>query len=450
MAREAMGGVVVLRIEDTDLARSDVGYEQGIYDGLAWLGLAMDEGPETGGPVGPYRQSERLGRYRQVAEGLVSSGHAYRCVCTDAALEAERLQAEASKQPYVYSGRCRGAGIQADDTRPYVIRFAMPAGRQWHFQDVVRGDIVFDGDLLGDFVMIKSDATPSYNFAVVVDDADMGITMVIRGEDHISNTPKQMALYEALGARTPQFAHLPMILGPDKSKLSKRHGATSVMAYQEMGVLPEALLNHLMLLGWSDPQGREVMTRDEMVTVFSLDRVAKSGAVFDQEKLKWINGHYIRQLSDSELGPRVAPYLNGELLALLGHPSHDRLQAMLVSVRDNVHFLTEFASYLQVYTHSDEWVMSVVKGLPEGSLVPQVVAGLGDWVVAQTDWSAGALDRSLGEWVSGLGIPKGKGFKSVRWVLTGQATGPHLGQWMAVMGAGRLGERVAMMARRLG
>lgn len=450
MAREAMGGVVVLRIEDTDLARSDRSYEQGIYDGLAWLGLTMDEGPEMGGLVGPYRQSERLARYREVAEQLVASGHAYRCVCTDLELEAERAQAEAAKRPYIYSGRCRGAGVQADDGRPSVIRFAMPVGRQWHFQDVVRGEIVFDGDLLGDFVMLKSDGTPSYNFAVVVDDRDMGITMVIRGEDHISNTPKQMALYEALGAASPQFAHLPMILGSDKSKLSKRHGATSVIAYREMGVLPEALLNQLMLLGWSDPHGRDVMSWAEMVAVFSLDRVTKSGAVFDPEKLKSLNGHYIRRLPDDQLVDHVMPYLTDGLMASLGYPGRDRLLAMLVSVRDNVHFLTEFESYLQVYAHSDEWVGSVLQGLPEGSLEPLVVSGLAGWVSSQTDWTASALDRSLGEWVSGLGIPKGKGFKSVRWVLTGQATGPHLGQWMAVIGPVQLGNRVSMMMRRMG
>jgi len=447
MAKAAMGGSVVLRIEDTDLTRSDVAFEQGIYDGLNWLGLTMDEGPISGGGYGPYRQSERLDRYRDVAHRLLESGHAYRCVCTDEELEAQRQAAALAKRPYVYSGRCRGAGILADESRPYVLRFAMPTGREWYFRDVIRGDIVFDGDLLGDFVLVRSDGMPSYNFAVVVDDIDMKITMVIRGEDHISNTPKQMAIYEALDSSIPQFAHLPMILGPDKSKLSKRHGATNVMAYQEMGVLPEALLNHLMLLGWSDPNGREVMTRDEMVAVFSLERVSKSGAVFDLDKLKWMNGQYIRHCSDGGLLERVRPYLSEALLNQLGQPSQERLQAMVRSVRDNVHFLTEFETYLQVYTHSDDWVASVIAHLPDGSVEPVVHDRLGEWVGQLTDWSASQLDELLAEWVSGLGIPKGKGFKSVRWLLSGQATGPHLGQMMAIMGADRVIQRVDKIRR---
>jgi nondiscriminating glutamyl-tRNA synthetase len=315
LAARGDGATFVLRVEDTDFARSTKEAEASALDDLRWLGLNWDEGPDTGGNSGPYRQSERLHIYRAHAVELLSLGHAFHCFCSEEQLAVDRQQALKAGQPPKYVGRCRN--IPRDETRrriengeAAVIRFRVPdAHRALAFDDVVRGHVSFSSDVVGDFVLLRSDGVPAYNFAVVVDDALMAITHVIRGEDHISNTPRQMLLYEAFGWKAPAFAHVSMVLGPDHSKLSKRHGATSVGEFRAHGYLPEALSNYLALLGWSPGAGEEILPLDELARRFRIEDVGKSAGVFDPEKLAWVNRHYLKLADPKRLVPLAMGFL---------------------------------------------------------------------------------------------------------------------------------------------
>ena len=305
----ANGGTFVLRIDDTDIERNRPEYEQVIYESLHWLGLDWDEGPDRGGPDGPYRQSERLDLYKEHAARLLARGMAYRCYCTPEELDAERKQAQAEKRPYKYSRRCLGPDVHKE--RPaFAVRFKVPGG-DVKFMDMIRGEMRFDANLIGDFIIVKSDGFPTYNFASPVDDAAMKISHVIRGEEHLSNTPYQLMLIDALGYQRPDaYAHMPLILAKDGSKLSKRkHPESNLILYREEGYLPEALINYLALLGWNPGTAQEIFTYDELVHAFSFDRVQHAGARFDWEKLNWINGEYIRRLDDDELARRLKPFL---------------------------------------------------------------------------------------------------------------------------------------------
>jgi glutamyl-tRNA synthetase/nondiscriminating glutamyl-tRNA synthetase len=307
------GGTFVLRVEDTDTERSTRASEDGIRDDLRWLGLLWDEGPDVGGPYPPYRQSERMDRYAAAAGRLVGGGHAYYCFCSAEHLEQERAAALAAARPPKYSGRCRSlpageaAGRRAAG-EPAALRFAVPADRDVTFHDLVRGDVTFHTAVIGDPVIVRSDGGPAYNFAVVVDDAEMAITHVIRGEDHISNTPRQILIYEALGWTPPAFAHLSLVLGPDHAPLSKRHGATSVSEFRARGYLPEALVNYLALLGWSPGEGEELVAAGEMARRFDLTKVSHSAAVFDTDKLAWINRHYMKVAEPERLAALTLPW----------------------------------------------------------------------------------------------------------------------------------------------
>jgi glutamyl-tRNA synthetase len=307
------GGAFILRIEDTDVERSSWEMVGGILEGLKWLGLDWDEGPDVGGPHVPYFQSERLERYRLMAERLVTDGDAYYCYCTPDRLQREREKAEARGEAWKYDRRCLSLGpdeIAEHEERddPRAVRFRVPHGRTT-FDDAVHGPIEFDHDNIEDFVILRSDLHPTYHLSVVVDDVDMGITHVIRGDDHISNTPKHVLLFGALEAPTPRFAHVPLILGADKKRLSKRHGATSVTEYKRLGYLPEAMVNFLALLGWSPGDDRELLSRDELVEAFALEAISGGNAVFNTEKLDWMNGQYIARLSPDELLTHVEPFL---------------------------------------------------------------------------------------------------------------------------------------------
>ena len=298
LARHA-GGTLVLRIEDTDFERSTRSSEAAILEDLRWLGLDWTEGVEAGGEYGPYRQSERLHIYRAHAVELLASGRAYHCFCTAEELEADRQRALAAGQAPQYSGRCRGLGRdearrRIDNGEKAVIRFKVPEDRDVVFQDVVRGEVRFHTSVIGDPVLVRSDGVPAYNFAVVIDDALMAITHVVRGEDHISNTPRQVLLYEAFGWRPPAFAHVSLVMGPDHAPLSKRHGATSVAEFRARGYMPEALTNYLALIGWSPGDGQELMPLEELAVRFRLEDVGHSAGVFDLEKLAWANRHYLK------------------------------------------------------------------------------------------------------------------------------------------------------------
>jgi glutamyl-tRNA synthetase len=346
------GGTFILRLEDTDVARSTVEHERDILEGLHWLGLEWDEGPEVGdiearGPFGPYRQMQRIESYRAAADGLLERNQAYECFCSTDDLAADRAAQEAADQPWHYVGRCANLTPEARrqrraEGRQPVIRFRIGEGVV-EFDDIVRGHVSIDTIALGgDLVIVRSDGTPLYHFTVVVDDVAMEISHVIRGEDHLSNTPKHVLLFRALGADVPAFAHLPLILNPDRTKMSKRKSQTAVAAYREEGFIREAIVNHLALLGWSSGTDEEVFSLAELTERFELERVQQGGAVFDRERLEWLNGQWIRRLSDADLVARIQPYLAAVVEARRSEgatvraPSEDDLVTLLPMIRERL------------------------------------------------------------------------------------------------------------------
>lgn len=348
-ARHA-GGKFILRIEDTDSERSTGASEKSILEDLRWLGLPWDEGPDIGGPVGPYRQSERLEIYRQYVEKLLAGGEAYLCYCTPDELAAQREQALAAGADPKYSGRCRALGRDQRESferagRKPVVRFLVPE-KPLRFQDLVRGEVTFPAGIIGDFVIQRADGMPTYNFAAVIDDGLMKISHVIRGDDHVSNTPKQIAIYEALGWPVPQFVHIPMILGRDRTRLSKRHGATSVDSYAAAGYLPEALVNYLSLLSWSSETGDEVLSRERLIEEFDFARLSRSAAVFDEVKLTWMNGIYIRDLSLSELADRARPFMERAGYKL---PEQPILEKIMRVVRQSLEKLEDVIAKTEMF-----------------------------------------------------------------------------------------------------
>lgn len=427
-ARNA-GGELVLRIEDTDLARSEKAFEDNILEGLEWLGLDFDEGP--------LRQSERIseGIYERFAMQLVGAGKAYYCFETSEELDAERKAAEERGEAYVYSRKSYGLSAEEvraklDSGMDFTIRFFVE-DKNVVFEDLVRGEISFDAGLLGDFVILKSDGSPAYNFAVVVDDMEMKISHVVRGEDHISNTPRQILVYEALGAEIPAFAHLPIILGPDKSKLSKRHGAMSVSDYRNQGFLPGAILNYLSLLGWSPPDEKEILAPDELVSLFDISRVSKSGAVFDVEKLKWMNGQYIRAFEGVALLEVLQPFIS---VAGFERYSEDEQIRIVMAVRDNLVLLTDIDSYLGVFVMDDAGyriaVSEVAFGESDLIVLKQFlnrVSGLGYWDKANVQ---GIIDGICDD----LQLGKGKVMKPVRLAVSGMGSGPNLAELVSILG----------------
>ena len=314
-------GKFILRIEDTDAERTSQEYIDNIFDSLKALGLNWDEGPDIGGPYGPYTQSERFDIYPKYVQKLLDSGFAYECFCTPEELEQEKEAATAARKPYVYSKKCENlteeekAKLRAEGRKPAVRFNISKAQKAFHdssileFDDLVKGKLHMDTNLLGDFVIQKSNGTPTYNFAVVIDDALMKISHVIRGEDHISNTYKQILIFEALGLEVPKFGHLGMILAPDRSKLSKRHGATAVSDFVKQGYLTDALVNFVALLGWSPSDGEEIKTVDEIAKDFRINEISSSNSIFEYDKLKWMNGHYIKMLPTEKLKEMLKPYL---------------------------------------------------------------------------------------------------------------------------------------------
>ena len=341
------GGVNVLRIEDTDVERSEARYEQQLLEDLRWLGLDWQEGPDIGGAFGPYRQSDRIQLYHDYAERLVGEGKAYLCFCTPEELEIERQRAVAEHKPQVYSGKCRSfdpaeARERRKNGEAAAIRLKIP-DHPIKFHDMVHGPIEFPHEAVSDLIIVRSTGVPVYNYVVVIDDITMKITHVIRGDDHLSNTPKQVALYEALGAPVPEFAHLSTILGSDRERLSKRHGATSITNFREMGVLPEALVNYLALLGWAPHGGtREAFTREELIQEFELGRVTPSPAVFDMQKLYWLNRHYIAAADQQKLFELSLPHFSRAGLVLApDEPTREWLMKVIALLAPSVDKLDE-------------------------------------------------------------------------------------------------------------
>ena len=413
----ANSGTFVLRIDDTDVERNRPEYEVVIYDSLHWLGLDWDEGPDKGGPDGPYRQSERLDLYKDHAARLLASGMAYRCYCTPEELDAERKQAQAEKRPYKYSRRCLGPDVHKERSE-FTVRFKVPGGRV-KFEDMIRGEMSFDSDLIGDFIIVKSDGFPTYNFASPVDDAAMEISHVIRGEEHLSNTPYQLMIVDALGYPRPEaYAHMPLILAKDGSKLSKRkHPETNLILYREEGYLPEALINYLALLGWNPGTAQEVFTFDELVSAFTFDRVQHGGARFDWEKLNWINGEYIRTLDDEELARRLKPFLPN-----LDDATIRRAVPALKTRLPKLKAAAELLEYL--------WTDPAPPALdPEaGERVRAAIAALQD-----VKWEPEPIHEALMGVVEKSGLGPNKTFMPIRLAVTGKKISPPIDYTLALL-----------------
>jgi len=424
------GGTFVLRVEDTDVVRSTRVSEDGIKDDLRWLGLQWDEGPDLGGPYPPYRQSERMDRYREAADRLIAAGRAYYCFCSAEQLEQERAAALAAGLPPRYSGRCRTLDVSEVEARrasgePAALRFQVPVERDVTFHDLVRGDVTFHTGVIGDPVIVRSDGGPAYNFAVVVDDAEMAITHVIRGEDHISNTPRQILIYEALGWTPPVFAHLSLVLGPDHAPLSKRHGATSVSEFRARGYLPEALVNYLALLGWSPGEGEELVAADEMARRFDLTRVSHSAAVFDIEKLAWMNRHYMKQATPARLAALLQPWFVAAGFSTADAAHHlesiETVLPMAVGAVDRLEEVPERVAF--VFAWDADAAARLVLAEPDG---PRVVAAFAEAIAGEGPLTKETFRAAAARTREATGVKGRALFHPIRVALTGWESGPEL------------------------
>ena len=441
------GGVFILRIEDTDVERSSTDMVTGILDSMRWLGLNWDEGPGVGGPHAPYFQTERLDLYRRAAQDLIASGHAYRCYCKPEELKAKRDAAQAAGSSWTYDRTCRNLTDADRAVRdaagiPSAVRFFVPDGRT-SFHDLVHGNIDFDNTNIEDFVVLRSDGFPTYHLSVVVDDVAMQITHVVRGDDHISNTPKQVLLYRAMNAPVPEFAHVPLILGPDKKRLSKRHGATSVGEYEKQGYLPEAMVNFLALLGWSPGSDEELFTRDELIARFSLEKISGGNAVFNPEKLDWFNQQHIMRLSGAEILARIRGDLQeaGLLDAAMADPSHTAQAIDLVKPRAKklADIVPQLRPFITDAVERDP--AAVAKHLSAPDLGPHLAAWR-DRLGAVSPFDAASIEAALRALADERGIKAGTLIHATRVAVTGQAVSPSLFEVLALVGRDRVLKRL--------
>ncbi len=435
-------GSFVLRIEDTDQARQIEGSVEAIMDGLKWLGIDWDEGPQVGGPYGPYFQSERLALYHRAADSLIARGHAYHCYCSTERLDLMRQMQTQRKQPPGYDRHCRDLDPKeraqriAEGVTP-VVRFKMPLTGQTAIHDLIWGDVSFDNRLLDDFVLLKSDGFPTYHLANVVDDHEMKMSHVIRAEEWLSSTPRHVLLYGALDYEAPRFAHLPLLIGSDRAKLSKRHGSVHVGEYRADGYLPEAMMNYLAILGWSLDDKTELFNRQELIEQFSLERVGKTAAIFNQDKLGWLNGLYLRKLSADEFARRATPFLERDLPVEVTRPlSPERVRDVLPLVQERTRVLKEVAPLTRYFfadvldydpkllIGKDASAESVTRAL---SLARERLAG-------QEHFDALALEQMLRPLATELGVKTGQLFGALRTAVSGETATPPLFQMMAVLG----------------
>ncbi len=435
------GGQFILRIEDTDRERSTPEAIQAILDALTWLELDWDEGP--------FYQTERYPLYKETVQKFIKEGKAYPCTCSPQELDAKRQQAQKEKRKPAYDGTCRppeGTVVLPPEDKPFTIRFRSPRSGLTTVPDAVKGDVVFDNRELDDLIIARSDGTPTYNFCVVVDDVDMRITHIIRGDDHLSNTPRQLQLYDALGVAPPQFAHVPLILGTDKARLSKRHGATSVTAYKEMGYFPEAVVNYLVRLGWSHGD-QEIFSRTELIEMFSLESVGKSAGVFNPEKFLWVNFHYLKSSPLSQLAEDIIPFIQAK-----GWPvPTDKawLERMIATLRERAKTLAELVDAAHFFLTDDITIdEKAAKKFLTADLAPSL-SRLIEKLGGLNDFTEPAVERAFAAALQECGLNLGKLAQPVRVALTGSTVSPGIHEVIAVLGKERTLRRLNTALARL-
>jgi glutamyl-tRNA synthetase len=451
------GGKFIIRIEDTDVTRKVRGAVKAVLDSLQWLGLDWDEGPEVGGKYGPYIQSERLGLYKETAERLISQGNAYYCYCSPERLEAMRAEQIKRKQPPGYDRHCRDltagerAKKEAEGITP-VVRFKTPLEGQTRFNDLIYGDVVFEHSTIDDFVLLKSDGYPTYHLANVVDDHAMEISHVIRAEEWLSSTPRHLLLYGALGLEPPQFVHHPMILGPDRAKLSKRHGSVSIIKYRDDGYLPEAMVNFLALLGWSLDDKTELLSRQELIDNFSLERIGKTGAIFNREKLDWMNGVYIRRMTPDEFFEAAQPYLMTDIDAGKALISDEKyVKAALALVQERARKLAEVVELTNFFfiDELDYQPELLIGDKMTSDSATQALKASQQKLTPLSAFDADSLEGVLRPLAAELKLKTGQLFGTLRVAVTGRTAAPPLFDTMAVLGKERCLRRIEVALRRL-
>lgn len=439
------GGQFVLRVEDTDTSRVSEEAYLGLIESLRWLGMDWDEGPDVGGPHAPYRQSQRLETYRGVTERLLEQGNAYRCYCTPEELEERRVAALAAGRPPGYDGRCRdlSAAVRAayeTADHPAAIRFAMP-DEESVVNDLVKGEVRWAAGALGDFVINRSDGSPTFLLAVAVDDMLMEITHVVRGDDLLASAPRNAALISALGGTPPTYAHVPQVNGTDGKPLSKRHGSTSLEAFREQGFLPEALMNYLVLLGWSKDAETTFVNKEEFVGAFDLDRVSSNPAAFDVQKLEWMNNHYLQGLADDDLAARSLHFLAASGLS----PEPAVLSSAIPLVRERMKRLTEVVDLLRFLFTDDiqpnEKATTLLASAGQGFIASAVAA-----LLEVDPWNAEGIQVALDGLAEGAGLSRTKGWQPVRAAVTGSNISPPLPESLALLGRDRTIERLRAAA----
>jgi len=441
------GGTFILRIEDTDLSRSTEEAIEAIMEDLRWLGLDWDEGPEVGGEHWPYRQTGRVALYRETALRLLKEGKAYRCFCRPEELAERRERAITEGRSPMYDRRCRSippeqALKMEKEGKPFALRFMVPEGKT-SFKDLIRGEIAFDNREIEDFVLLRNDGSPTYNLAVVADDLDMRISHVVRGDDHISNTPKQILLYRALGEKEPAFAHMSLIVGEDGKPLSKRHGAVSVGYYRKQGFLPETMINYLALLGWSLDDSTTLIDRETLIRVFSLERVSSKPVTWDNEKLVWMNSQYIMALSDEELAVRVLPFLAREGLVEEKDPrARDILLRAAPLIRERIKTLAEAVPLLEFLFREVE-IKDDSRDMLSGEESELVLRESGKVLLELKDFNRAAVEDALRSLAARLGLKPRKAFQPLRVAVTGSKVSPPLFESMELLGRERCLQRIA-------
>lgn len=440
------GGKFILRFEDTDRERSREEWEQVVFEDLAWLGMNWDEGPDIGGPYAPYRQMERMDLYREYAAKLLESGHVYKCYCTKEEEDADRKESQATNRPYQYKGRCRNltseqqAAFEAEG-RPFVLRFRVPKGEVVGYNDTVRGPIEFPTDSIGDFIIMRSNGVPLYNFAVVIDDVSMKITHILRGEGHIPNTPVQLLIYKALNLPIPQIGHVGHMTNEDRGKLSKRKGEAAVRDYREQGYLPEALMNFMALLGWTPPgaeSGREFLTVEELTQEFDVNRLTKAPSIFDRTKLNWFNANYIRRKSLDEFTELGLPFVVEAGLTSVedARANWDWFKAVMAQVQGRVETLAEIPQHVD-FLLRDEMAMdeaAAAKFLTDA--VKPFFRGVVDGLKT-VEWDIPAIEELIRGQMESLGLKPKESIQPIRVAITGRTASPGLFEMVYLVGRER-------------